>query len=431
MDRKTFENIYQNKLTGIQKEHLHLCLAGHKNSEIAKILNVDCSLPSQHLKRIAKEYGLVSESSPYSRGRLVELFIKYKRELVSLEILKKYGYAVSKITFPQGAEPLNSLLYQNRGDLEANCYKYIKNTGTLIRIKGASKTGKTSLIKRIVADAKENKNHAVYLNFSLIDRHRLTNSNDFFRSFYAYIVNQIIETPKLEPWNKDLCNTLNCENQMKKLLRQIPTGLVLALDEVDKLFEHPDIYQNFFPMLRSWNEKANESEIWEKLRIVVAHSTEDYGRLDINQSPFNIGLPIQLDDFSDAEVLQLAIRHGLESKVVNPIMDLVGGHPYLVRLAFYYLATENISYHELLKYAATDNGIYSQHLANYLDIFQNNPELIKTFQPIICGQENIKKNIKNRIRIHQLEALGLIKLDGNFVVPRCRLYSDYFKQCFS
>ena len=160
-------------------------------------------------------------------------------------------------------------------------------------------------------------------------------------------------------------------------------------------------------------------------------TTEDYGRLDINQSPFNIGLPIQLDDFSDAEVLQLAIRHGLESKVVKPIMDLVGGHPYLVRLAFYYLATEYISCHELLKYAATDNGIYSQHLANYLDIFQNNPELIKTFQPIICGQENIKKNIKNRIRIHQLEALGLIKLDGNFVVPRCRLYSDYFKQCFS
>jgi hypothetical protein len=49
----------------------------------------------------------------------------------------------------------------------------------------------------------------------------------------------------------------------------------------------------------------------------------------------NVGLPIELPEFDQAQVLDLARQHGWdwdESQGVD-LMAMVGGHPYLVRMA--------------------------------------------------------------------------------------------------
>lgn len=99
------------------------------------------------------------------------------------------------------------------------------------------------------------------------------------------------------------------------LLPNVDLALVLALDNVDRLFEYPHIAQDFLPMLRSWNEEANTQTIWQKIRLVIAHSTEIYIELDAHQSPFNVGWPIKLLGFTPEQMQDLARLYHLDSEL--------------------------------------------------------------------------------------------------------------------
>lgn len=425
MNQEIFDKIYQDELTPKQKKVLPLFLAGHTDEQIVRELGATHrSTASHQLRNISTKFGFPPETEPDYRCNLVELFAKYKPELVTVKALEKCGHIIQNIRFPEGPEPINSSFYQERSPIESRCYQVIKELGALIRIKAPKQMGKTSLLKRIRAEAKRNTYHTVYLNFSLIETNKFKGENNFLRSFYAYVVNQLPIAPPLKEWDEDTPSMVNCTKQFQSLLKQLDGVLVLALDEVDRLFEYPEIYENFFPMLRNWNENANESEIWEKLRLIVAHSTEDYGRLDINQSPFNVGLPIKLEEFTEEQVKSLAIRHGLDSQSIVPVMSLVGGHPYLVRLALYYLVRQDVTPVQLIQEATTDAGIYVEHLRRHLETLQENRELGTVFKQIVTA--TVKLEIKTR-QIYQLDSMGLIKTANNFVVPRCLLYQEYFR----
>jgi DNA-binding CsgD family transcriptional regulator len=426
MNQEAFEHIYQYELTPKQKKVLPLFLSGQTDEHIARELGATHrSTASHQLRNISTKFGFPPETEPDYRCNLVEIFAKHKPELVSVKALEKCGHIIQNIRFPEGPEPVNSAFYQERSPIESRCYSAIKEPGALIRIKAPKQMGKTSLLKRIRAEAKKSSYNTVYLNFSLIETNKFTNANDFLRCFYAYVINQLSSAPPLQVWDLDTPSMVNCTLTFQNLLKKLDGVLVLALDEVDKLFEYPEIYENFFPMLRNWNENANESETWERLRLLVSHSTEDYGRLDINQSPFNVGLPIKLEEFNEEQVKSLAIRHGLDSKNILPIMSLVGGHPYLVRLALYYLVRQDVTIEQLIKEATTDTGIYTEHLRRHLETFQENQELGSVFKGILNTHEVVKLESKNR-QIYQLDSMGLIKITNNIVIPRCRLYHEYF-----
>ncbi|NES70006.1 MAG: hypothetical protein F6K24_34720, partial [Okeania sp. SIO2D1] len=109
-------------------------------------------------------------------------------------------------------------------------------------------------------------------------------------------------------------------------------------------------------MLRYWHEQAQQIEIFEQLRFVVVYSTEIYIKLNINQSPFNVGLQIQLPEFNEKQIIKLAHKYGLNWNGKNEpkqLMAMVGGHPYLVHLAIYFLSQQDISLERLLLEAPT------------------------------------------------------------------------------
>ena len=55
-------------------------------------------------------------------------------------------------------------------------------------------------------------------------------------------------------------------------------------------------------------KKPNEIERWDQLRLVIVYSQESYEPKDINQSPFNVGVPIELGPWTVEEVKDLAAR---------------------------------------------------------------------------------------------------------------------------
>ncbi|MDJ0534518.1 MAG: AAA-like domain-containing protein [Xenococcaceae cyanobacterium MO_207.B15] len=272
--------------------------------------------------------------------------------------------------YPSGSVPLNSLCYLERSSIEKQVYQEIRKPGALIKIKAPREMGKTSLLLRILDYGNRQGYRTVSLNLEQVDQAILSNLNQFLRWLCANTTRLLELEPKLDDyWDEDLGSKISSTLYFQDyLLESINTPLVLALDEVSQIFEHPQVAKDFLALLRSWYEEGKRLPIWQKLRLIVVHSTEIYAPLQLNQSLLNVGLPIQIDEFSQEEVQQLAQRYGLDwadGEEARQLMSVVGGHPALVNLALYHLSRKEITLLQLLETAPTASGIYSHHLQRH------------------------------------------------------------------
>jgi hypothetical protein len=210
------------------------------------------------------------------------------------------------------------------------------------------------------------------------------------------------------------------------LLEQINSPLALALDEADWVFQYPEIAEEFFSLLREWYEEAKNLDIWQRLRVIVAYSTEVYIPLNIHQSPFNVGLPVELSEFSLQQVQELAQRHKLNlvDCQIEQLMAMLGGHPYLVRVALYHIGRQYVTLEQLLQAAPTEAGIYGEHLRRHLGSLQENLELSTAFKKVVNADSPVQLE---PMQVPQLQRMGLVQVHGNDVTPRCNLYRQYFR----
>ncbi|MBS0016582.1 MAG: AAA-like domain-containing protein [Arthrospira sp. SH-MAG29] len=338
--------------------------------------------------------------------------------------------------YPNDPVPLNSPFYIDRPPIEELAYREIQKPGSVIRIRAPRKMGKSSLLQRILAYGKQNNYHVVDLDLRQTEASMLSDLNRFLRWFCA-IVGHCLNLPSRldDYWDEDIGSKVSCTIYLKYLLDLIDAPLIITINEVNYLFEYPQVAGEFLPMLRSWHEEARQSEEMQKLRLVMVHSTEVYIPLKLNQSPFNVGLPIRLPFFTPEQVKDLAKRHGIEDddgNLVTDLMDMVGGHPYLVRLALYHLVVTDNNDHKsmgdrlqkILSEASTQGGIYNQHLCEQLAILKEQPELLQILQVIVMSNQGI---VVEPIAAYKLESLGLVKLEGNQAIASCQLYRQYFK----
>ncbi len=332
-------------------------------------------------------------------------------------------------SYPNGAVPLGSPFYLERIPFEAQIDREIRKPGALVRIKAPREMGKTSLLLRILDTAKNLGYHTVSLNIEQVDDAILSDLDRFLRWLCANVARQLQLTPKLdEYWDEDLGSKISCTAYFQDyLLAAINTPLILAFDEVNQIFEHPHIAKDFFPLLRSWYEEAKTLPIWQKLRPIVVHSTEIYIPLQLNQSPFNVGLPIQLNTFSPAEVQQLAQRYGIDwedESQARQLMELVGGHPALINIAFYHLRRGDLTLTQLLKTAPTATGIYNHHLQRHWATLAEQPELALALDRVMSAEIPVTLA---PIVAYKLNSLGLIERSGDTAIPGCQLYQQAFK----
>lgn len=333
--------------------------------------------------------------------------------------------------FPDGPVPLDSAFYVEPSPVESECYRNILQPGSLIRIKAPKQMGKTSLLDRILAQAKKQGYRTVRLNLLIAEEAVLANLDKFLRWFCARVSGQLQLQLRLDDyWDEEQNGSMvSCTTYFEAYLLEQGGPLVLGLDEVDQLFQYPDIARYFFPLLRTWHEEANNLDIWRKLRLVVVHSTEDYPNLDINQSPFNVGLPVELREWSQQQVQDIAKRHGLDWAAgleAERLMDMVGGHPYLVRIALYYIRYRGITLDWLLQTAPTEGEIYSAHLRCYLETLKQHPELAAAMKKVVDATSPVRLEPTQAYKLH---SMGLVKRHKNGgVTPRCELYRQYFRE---
>src|SRR5207302_9487539 len=118
----------------------------------------------------------------------------------------------------------------------------------------------------------------------------------------------------------------------RECLGKIDAPIVWGLDEVDRLFGC-DFASEVFGLFRSWhNERALEPDgPWRRLTLAIAYATEHHLFItDVNQSPFNVGTRLTLEDFTFEQVADLNDRYGAplrDAAELARFVRLVGGHP--------------------------------------------------------------------------------------------------------
>ena len=327
-----------------------------------------------------------------------------------------------------GQVPLESIFYVNRPPLEERCFAALAKPGALVRIKAPRQMGKSSLMLRMMQSARERGEQAAVLNFQYAERDCLANLDLFLQWFCLTLTDQLgLEERLADYWKGSLGCKNKCTNYLQRyLLPEIKTAIALCLDEVDEIFQHPAIATDFFGMLRAWHEEAKVKPIWQNLRLVIVHSKEVYIPLNINQSPFNVGVPIDLPLLTPSQVLDLAHRHSLawtEAEVAE-LMAMVGGHPFLVRGALLPISRSEMTLSQVLQVAPTEGWLFGEHLRRHLLNLEGDAKLLAAMQRVLATDQPL---LIDTTEAFKLMSMGVVRYVGNQVEPLCDVYRQYFR----
>ncbi|MEG4021665.1 AAA-like domain-containing protein [Microcoleus sp. S13C4] len=375
--------------------------------------------------------GIPEELTPVLKKKSGFSELNAEESLLVLEAARAIAappLSILNLDNPEGSVSLDSPLYIDRRPIEWDSYQTIVKPGALIRIKAPRQMGKTSLVQRILSHANQQGYQTAYLNFQSADGSSLTNIDELLQWFCGEITNELNLEDRLGEYWKGVLGSKNKSTKyfQRYLLSDSDRSVVLGLDEVDRIFQYSEIATDFFGLLRAWHERGKNEPIWKKLRLVISHSQEVYIPLNINQSPFNVGLPIELPELNQRQVTDLVYRHRLNwsNQEICDLMEMVGGHPYLVRVALYQVARGRITLERLLKVAPTEEGPYYDHLRRHLVNLETDAELAATIREVINSEQPVEINTGEAFK---LRSMGLIKFQGNAVMPFCGLYRQYFR----
>ncbi|NJM99162.1 MAG: serine/threonine protein kinase [Phormidesmis sp. RL_2_1] len=421
-------------LSHIQEVVLTMCWAGDTYQTIAEATGYDDS----YIRAVgAQLWHSLSEALGHKVTKY-NFRVILKQQLPheeSSDLLLRNGSVIA-LELPRGQVPLESPFYIERSSIESECYRSIGEPGALIRIKSSRQTGKTSLMSRIIAFARNHDYVTVTLNLELASTDILSDVDRFLR-WFCVMVSKALDLPaRVEDYWEALCgSSYNCSEYFESyLLATSPEPIVLALDNVDIIFSYPEVASNFFGMLRAWYESARygsaESDTWQKLRLVVVYSTEVYIPLPIHQSPFNVGMLVELPNFTAEQVALLIARYQLNwsEADIAALMSLVGSNPHLVRLTLYHAKRSSMSLGQIRENAIAPSSIYIAHLQEKFWALQPHAHLLEGIKQVMTAATPQELD---PVTLLKLEGMGLVSINHGKASSACDLYRLYFGNLFA
>ncbi len=326
---------------------------------------------------------------------------------------------------PEGTMPYQSPFYIERKTDHEAMQALCEKNGIIVII-GPRQMGKSSLLNRLMEDGCGQGMKTAFLDFQMIEKSAIESPDIFYRQFCSLLSDEFgVEDRTEEFWKNSLGQVKKTTNYLARyLLKELSdVQVLLAMDEVERMFPSP-FRSDFFSMLRGWyGERAQDKDL-KRFNMALVTSTEPYQLIaDLNQSPFNVGVVVELKDFTPAQVSDLNQRHGntLLPEQVAKISELLGGHPYLTRKALYLVAGKRATFDDIVKDASEDEGPFGDHLRNHLFRMSDHQELKSALLQVIkyhrCADDHI---------FFRLRGAGLVRRVGNDVLPRNALYAEYF-----
>jgi len=332
-----------------------------------------------------------------------------------------------------GAVPLDSSFYITR-PTDEQFRNALARQESIILIKGARQMGKTSLLGRGLQLARQSGTPVILTDFQKLQASDFQSIERFFMALRDMIVEQIgLPEAQFKTWDDHRNPNSNFERFWRQEILEYFQGPVAwGCDEFDRLFA-TNFGSEVCGLFRSWhNERVlDPASPWSRLTLSIAYATEAHLFItDLNQSPFNVGTRLSLEDFTLDQVTELNRRYGepLESaSALAAFYQLVSGHPYLVRRALQEMVQQDLSLPAFEVQATDEEGIFGDHLRRILVSLSQEPELQESMRQVLEG-----KPCPTTSAFYRLRSAGLVA--GNSPAdsrPRCQLYEIYLKRHLS
>jgi hypothetical protein len=331
--------------------------------------------------------------------------------------------AVSALTYRPALQPTRNpedqpALYIER-DADHSLRRILRsNPGTTTTIQGIYGTGKTTLLRRALADVRDQGRETLLLDVPLIDPLWLGS----IERLSHYVAMRLADAIGLDHhvidanWSDAFSPSLNLTRLLEQaILPQQDAKLVLGIDDADWLLDQ-EYHDSFFGMLRSWHNNRARDPVWNKLDIVLAIATDPHLLIgDINQSPFNVGEKLYLDDFNAEKVAELGqfYHPALPDAELDQLYGLLGGQPGLTTQALISLARHRSA-------SIADMWVLRDHIRACRWAIGNRSATWQALREVIERGRCISER-----EFYRLAQLGLAKGDDpRDCAPRCQWYAE-------
>lgn len=359
---------------------------------------------------------------------------KIRKAISTVEVMSKSEIArpipfvnSSEIIQPGAAIDKNSDFYIRR-KCDYEVFNMIDKSRGVANLRGASQTGKTSLMVRIHAKTRLEKNlRSVFIDFEGFEEGLFQTLSILWKTIISEIARQLsIDEWLIDSWYENMPYERNILLFLDKyVFFKDPRPLLLCLDEVNQLFAY-HVKDAFFKSVRSLYDKGAHDDTCKNIRWILSTSSEPgFFIEDLNGSPFNICEPVIIHAFSNDETSEFANRYGLSLEIseIEEINKYVGSRPYLIHLLLHHLATRNKRLEVLLDPESAGGGVFLEHLNRYLKQFQEEPDLKDAMLDVITG-----RGCEKVVMASRLEAAGLaLYNEKQKLVSSCGLYTGFFR----
>ena len=342
-----------------------------------------------------------------------------------------------------GAVALDSKFYIARAT-DTEFINAVARQDSIVLVKGARQMGKTSLLARGLQKARDAGAQIVLTDFQTLTEAELNDPTRFCMALCRTFKSQLdLDVSIRSVWDEDAGPGENLAYFLRReVLKKTSAPVVWGMDEVDRLFTSA-FGSEIFGLFRSWhNARALDPKgTWARLTLAIAYATEAHLFItDPNQSPFNVGTRLVLEDFTREQVAELNRRYG------SPLRDagererfyqLVGGYPFLTRCGLSAMAQQGLSLAALemqeeesepfglslpVKEARVEeDGPWGDHLHRILVMLAKNPGLMEALRGALRGASTLSDTDFYRLR----SAGIMVGATASQARPRCQLYQDY------
>jgi len=328
-----------------------------------------------------------------------------------------------------GAVPLDSQFYVTRR-IDHEFESAILRGDSIVLVKGARQMGKTSLLARGMQQARQTGAQVALTDLQKLNASHLASIEALYLALGDFLADQLdLATAPGAVWDSRRSPNTNFERYLRReVLGTLHTPLVWALDEVDRIFSCT-FGSEVFGLFRAWhNERAlDPAGPWARLTLAMAYATEAHLFItDMNQSPFNVGTRLALDDFTFEEVADLNQRHDAPLQTQDELQSffaLVGGQPYLVRRGLNELAQGAVTFLHFAAQADRDEGVFGDHLRRMLVLLAKDSALTEAVRRVLNGEP-----CPSTGSFYRLRSAGVIKGDAPSQAQlRCSIYARYLK----
>lgn len=329
-----------------------------------------------------------------------------------------------------GAMALDSEYYIARPtDLEF--HNAIARQDSIVLVKGPRQVGKTSLLARGLQKAREAGSQVVLCDFQNLASASLGSSEELFQTMADLIVDELdLDVIPADNWNPRLSPGINFERFLRRqVFAKVSSPIVWGLDEVDWLFT-TSFSSEVFGLFRSWHNKRalDPSGSWQRLTLAIAYATEAHLFIsDLNQSPFNVGTRLTLEDFTHEQVEELNRRYGSplrNNAELARYYRLVGGNPYLVRCGLNEMVGHGLDLAGLESLAEQEEGPFGDHLRRLLVSLNQDDSLRDVVRGVLQGQP-----CSTTESFYRLRSAGVMAGESAMSVkPRCQLYARFLER---